>query len=854
MSDARKRPAPTLQRVAFKISRLAEFCGEKELIAQTGHAKEDWPLVILKELVDNALDSAEEAQLPPEIYIEVSTERGEIVITDNGPGIAPETVEGVLDYTTRVSSREAYVSPTRGAQGNALKTIVAIPFALDGVRGTTVIEARGMTHRIVFEMDPVRREPRVFREISHSLVQNGTRITVQWPKSACSMLEHVRYAFVQICGDFTTFNPHLTLSAEWNGERLVDMPATKPGFSKWRACDPTSAHWYDVDRFGRYIAAHIARDEDQGHHGRTVRHFISELRGLSRSDKQKAVLDEIGASGVPLARFFGNGETAITRLLTACQQHTKPVDPKELGLIGADHLLRDCCVIGAAEDSFKYRSLRGATLDGLPYVIEAAFAYCPDAEVRRLVTGVNFSVGIRRPFQRLAYFESLSSVLATRHAGPHEPIVFILHYTCPRVDYTDRGKSMINLPSAIGEAVKDLVEKVTKNWYAQRKREEKEASRKSERRDRLISTKKIPIKDAAWEVMEEAYLKASDGGKLPAKPRQIMYAARPSILKITGKDTLEDAYFTQTLLVDYVNEHQDRCADWDLVWDARGTFSEPHTEKEIPLGTLEVRQYLGDRPQFGSHITVAFSDLFPTSGPKNRFDTILFIEKEGFEPLFRAAAIAQRYDVGIMSTKGMSVTASRLLIDRLSRVVQRVLVLHDFDVSGFSIFGTLGTSNRRYQFENVASLVDIGLRLSDVQAMGLESEPVVVSGDWQKRAATLRRHGAREDEIAFLRNHRVELNAMTSRQLVDFIEQKLAEHGVEKVIPNDAIIEQHARRVIERELTERAIAEISGEIAEQARVAELPTDLRERVQAILAREPTLPWDLAVADAVGGMAG
>jgi hypothetical protein len=37
-------------------------------------------------------------------------------------GIAPQTVADVLDYAVRVSSREAYVSPTRGAQGNALKT------------------------------------------------------------------------------------------------------------------------------------------------------------------------------------------------------------------------------------------------------------------------------------------------------------------------------------------------------------------------------------------------------------------------------------------------------------------------------------------------------------------------------------------------------------------------------------------------------------------------------------------------------------------------------------------------------------------------------------------------------------
>ena len=64
------------------------------------------------------------------------------------------------------------------------------------------------------------------------------------------------------------------------------------------------------------------------------------------------------------------------------------------------------------------------------------------------------------------------------------------------------------------------------------------------------------------------------------------------------------------------------------------------------------------------------------------------------------------------------------------------MVLDDFDVAGFSIFGTLGTTNRRYVFENRAPLIDVGLRLSDVQAMDLESEPVTVSGDWAKRAAT----------------------------------------------------------------------------------------------------------------------
>jgi hypothetical protein len=201
-----------------------------------------------------------------------------------------------------------------------------------------------------------------------------------------------------------------------------------------------------------------------------------------------------------------------------------------------------------------------------------------------------------------------------------------------------------------------------------------------------------------------------------------------------------------------------------------------------------------------------------------------------------------------MSTKGMSVTASRKLLDELSPYVERIFVLHDFDRAGFSICGTLGSNSRRYLFSNDVTnqFVDIGLRLADIG--GLQSEPIpyVSDQEWRQRAGTLRRHGASEEEINFLRNRRVELNAMTSRQLVDFIEQKFAAHGVKKVLPEDDVIKLQARRVLERQLTEQEIAKIRHKIAEQVRSAKLPRNLSKRVAAMLAERPELPWDLAVA--------
>ncbi|MBV8890685.1 MAG: ATP-binding protein [Acidobacteria bacterium] len=192
MSASRPSPA-TIERVAFKTSRLAEFCSERELVAQTGHRSREWPLVILKELADNAIDACEDKELAPEIDISVSTETGEIVVADNGPGIPAEVVKDVLDYSSRVSSREAYVSPTRGAQGNALKTLVAMPFALHGNRGTVIVEAKGVRHTITFRVDQLRQAPVIDHQQTDIPNQKGTRVIIRWPELARLMPKRVFY-------------------------------------------------------------------------------------------------------------------------------------------------------------------------------------------------------------------------------------------------------------------------------------------------------------------------------------------------------------------------------------------------------------------------------------------------------------------------------------------------------------------------------------------------------------------------------------------------------------------------------------------------------------------------------------
>ena len=71
-------------------------------------------------------------------------------------------------------------------------------------------------------------------------------------------------------------------------------------------------------------------------------------------------------------------------------------------------------------------------------------------------------------------------------------------------------------------------------------------------------------------------------------------------------------------------------------------------------------------------------------GPAGNLSGVLFCEKEGFNPLFKAVDLANRHDLMIISTRGASVTAARLLVDAVCGENDiPLLVLHDFDVAWF---------------------------------------------------------------------------------------------------------------------------------------------------------------------------
>ena len=827
----------SFERQTFSVSRELEYFTDRELSMQLGASRDEWPVALAKELCDNGLDACEAEGISPEITISVGPDY--FSVADNGPGLPEKVLRDSLNYMVRVSDKAHYVSPSRGQLGNALKCVWAAPFVADGKRGVVEVTTRGTTYTVTVEVDQIAQKPAItIAAAPCPNVKKGTFVKIHWPDIA-SLMNGGGYGFYKLASELVAFNPHARLDIV-EGERTVSSPPTDPLWKKWLPLWPTSPHWYSTSTLSNLLGAYVSN----GSREKSVREFVSGFAGLTGSAKQRRVTEASGLGGLRLADLVTNNAIdggKCSRLLAAMREESRPVKPKDLGIIGEAHFTEQ---FDDAADSFRYRKATGTTADGLPYVVETAFGVTTETE-RRIVQGFNYT---RASSVELP--DSVQHALNQTRADYHDPVQFILHVACPRLEFTDRAKTQITLPQEIETALVKCIGHVGRDWKVTKRkaaRDNRVSERNVEEMRRRQRSQTYSIKKAAEKTMPAAYAKASGNKSFSPNARQVMYAARPLVLQLTnGKAWKQSSYFTQRLLLDFTTEHPEATADWDILFDARGHFVEPHTEERIDLGTEAVRNYVERWTRKSQQ----------TCGPSNRFKFALFLEKEGFNSQLEQANIAQRFDVAILSTKGMSVTSARTLVERMSDEGVTTLVMHDFDKSGFSIMNTLRSDTRRYQFEKAPKVVDIGLRLEDVKRLKLESEPVEYDDDKDPRE-NLAASGATKAEQDFLvqrspsgkwTGQRVELNALSAPDFIKFVEDKLTQAGCSKVVPNSALLGAAYKDCVRSAFVEQKIAKIKAEAMLEAETLKIlvPNGIakivRKRIQGT-----ALSWNQAVID-------
>jgi len=843
----------------FTINRAMEYFTEAELVKQMGTPMGKWRITLVKELIDNCLDAAESAGVDPEVTI--SIDENSMSIQDNGPGISEQVIIDSMNYDVRVSDKQGYVSPSRGQQGNALMCLYAVPFVLNGDHAFIQILTNGNGYDIKVTLNRIAKKPEVTTEVSKSeFIEIGTFIKIHDFDLACSQTfskprNSTKINFMDLISLFSCCNPHAKFILVFDGETIISPRNGKQ--VKWSTNMPLVCHWYRGDQFINLLASFIHRNQDM-----KVNDFLKLFDGLKASPKQKQVCDDIGISSREgIIQFVSDGDInrpLVNSLLTSMQKTARIIKPVKLGTLNVDHVKE----IWAEHNHklFEYRTSKGVTHYGLPYTLDVFFQISDGLSYRSPEICLNNSVLIDGDIQ------SNDFLLQGTYIDIDDKVKLLIHITCPSFNFSGKGKNKVILADTIFYDLKAKIATVSKKWTALKKKQRRDRIAKiNELSKPEIKVKPMTTRAAAFQGMEAAYMKASTGNTLPANFRQVYYAARPDILRLSEIDELGDDYF-RTLVREFQDENPDLTESWDIVFDARGNLIEPFTQERVPLGTLAVRKYMqgwGEVEISGGGAFyspgIAKSNIF-INGHKGKYKFALYIEKEGFESLITKTQIQERYGIALLSTKGMSPTAARTLIERLSDEGVTTFALHDFDKAGFTIAKILSHDTDIYKFKSDdVKVIDIGLRLEDIA--GLEREPVKYSEKNNPKKSIIE-SGATPEEADILvqggmpkkwHGERVELNAMTSGQLVELIESKLEAYGVKKVIPDDGFLNDAYRQIKAvnmkdkalKKIMEKYMPEIKKELSRyEAPEINIPEDLRIMVRNRITGN-TKPWERAL---------
>jgi DNA topoisomerase VI subunit B len=510
------------QRNHFSIPTNTDFFTIDGLQSSTGQAVYHFGNVVFKELIDNALDACESVGVDPQITIgfelldDDKTMR--LMVSDNGNGLSPDVIERILDFSTRTSDKAAYKSPTRGAQGNALKTILGIPTALGG--GMVTIESHNTRHEISFEVTPTMAIiPR--HDITDTpRATNGTTIAVTMPLLETWHKPNPCY-WVQ---SFALFNPHAFVSFEnkistriFNHDaaiiykRLTDCTKITPD-------KPTNANSYTPADF--YTLAYTTAEQAN----KPIGEFIRQFDGLKSTAKAKAITNAT-TGGARFVSDIYNDRATVTALHSEMKAQSKPIQHKHLGAIGAAHLVARLNDVTRHE----YKQITGF-IEGVPFVFEVLIAECSD---KQTFYGVNHSPTYRD-------FLSGAYLVAGKKTGygidgllrgiiDKEKHTVICHLIGIGLKFTDKGKTNVELPPDITDTIAGAIIQ-TANAI-------KRATVATNN-----TSKQPTFKAVIFQVLPDAIALATNNGAIPANVRNVFYKTRELIQPHKTGELLYDTF------------------------------------------------------------------------------------------------------------------------------------------------------------------------------------------------------------------------------------------------------------------------------------------------------------------------
>jgi len=558
----------------------------------------------------------------------------------------------------------------------------------------------------------------------------------------------------------------------------------------------SSPFWYDAAQFHELLLACGAQP---------VRNLIAQLDGCTGGKAGEI----IAAARLDRMRCAELSRKQATTLLQEARGAARPVSPDRIGVIGRD-----------AFDDYHYAKEQGAVALGgsqpqaeIPVVIEAWARKIPDRKDRGKLD-IDILINRTPSVAKMSAWRDGDNDLCLQGNGlghyytdvPKKgSFKLIVNVTTPYCPITSDGKAPNLEPFA--DTILGAVAA---------------AMRKAQRA--APKDKKVSQKDVVLDHLDDVVALVSDDGEFRFNERQIYYKMRPIVLEETGQG-LQIGNFKQ-IITEYEAENGEIPG---MYREPRGTIFHPHRDEDIALGTLAVEEY--ERPSW-------------------TFNKLVYVEKEGFSEALKADGWPERHDCALMSSKGFTTRAARDLVDKLAAHNEPVTIfcVHDADAYGTMIYQTFQEETKARGARKV-QIANIGLEPWEALELGLEVE-IVPEGEKRKAVAdyVLEREDG-EEWAEWLQTRRVELNAMTTPQFIQWLDDKMAGLGGGKLIPPDDVLtaelETRLEAKIRAAVTERILREARADERIAAVLAAIARPdaaaLQAGIQQLFADEPEAEW-------------
>jgi len=436
-------------------------------------------MTTIKEAVDNSLDACEEANILPEIHvqiIEMGTDKFRIIVEDNGPGIVKKQIPKIFAKLL-YGSKFHKLKMQRGQQGIGISAAVMYGQLTTGkpARIISKIHPDEPAHYYELKIDTATNKPDIIREgVKEWSKDHGTKIELDleasYNKGSQSVDEYIRETAI--------INPHVTLIyTPPKGDQIMLVRATE---KKPKQAQEIKPHPYGVE-LGMLIKM------IQNTHAKSIKSFLKD--DFSRVGDKSA--EEILENSKLLSKMKPKNVTRehAEQLMEGIKKTKLMMPPTDCIVPLGEEMIEKGLKKEVNAEFYTSVSRPPSVYRGNPFAIEVSIAYGGDQPGDKQINVMRFANRVPLLYQQgacatnQAVIETNWKNYGIQQTGknfPVGPVTVVIHIASVWVPFTSEAKEAIAHYPEIIKEMKLAIQEAGRNLskYVNKKKKVKDELKK----------------------------------------------------------------------------------------------------------------------------------------------------------------------------------------------------------------------------------------------------------------------------------------------------------------------------------------------------------------------------------------